>query len=215
MDTSKHSGRGSNRALAIFPAFSLVEVTLAIGIVASVVVVVVGMLPSGINTFRQAMNTSVGGQIAQQLLSEAQQTDFDVLVTPPAGQAAPGTNGTFTKPERYFDDQGSEIVPATAGAPTSADKQKIVYWVRTRVSPTTDLPSRGPAGETTNSNKLATVIIQIANNPASLPLAQETGATDDSNYPLRNLWSGAYVSDPANTKIVQNTIYSTLVGRNQ
>ncbi len=211
MDTSRTSARRSDRVLKRFSGFSLVEVTLAIGIVASAAVVVVGLFPSGMNTFRQAMNASVGGQIAQQLLSEAQQTDFDVLV--PTATYTPNT--TFNKPDRYFDDQGEEIMVASPGAPSAVEKLKIVYWVRTRVTPKSDLPSRGPTGETENSDKIATVVIQIANNPSNQPLAQETGAVNDSSSPLRNLWSGAFQSDPTKIKVVPNNIYSTLVSRNQ
>ena len=215
MDTSKHSVRHFKRAWAIPAGFSLVEIALAIGIVSSAVVVTVGFFGPGMDTFRQTMNITVGGQIAQQVINEAQQTDFDALVPPGTYPA----NTTFTKPDRYFDDQGSEIRPATPGAPTGVEKLKIVYWVRTRVSPKTDLPYRPPPGggnpgETVNSDKIATVVIQIANNPSNQPLAQETGAIDDKNIPLRNLWSGAFQSDPSR-KVVQNNIYSTLVSRNQ
>ena len=200
------------------------EVTLAIGIVASAVVVVVGLFPSGMDTFRQAMNTSVGGQIAQQLISEAQQTDFDTLRSPdPKNPVAPDydypVNTTFNKLDRYFDDQGSEIVPVSPGAPAGAEKLKIVYWVRTRVSPRADLPNLAlvpGAGnpEIVNSKVIATVTVQIANNPTNQPLAQETGAANDSASPLRNLWSGAFQSAPTR-KVVQSVFYSTLVSRNQ
>lgn len=218
MDTSRTSARRSDGVLKRFSGFSLVEVTLAIGIVASAAVVVVGLFPSGMNTFRQAMNASVGGQIAQQLLSEAQQTDFDVLRSPNNIPVAPDydypVNTTFKKPDRYFDDQGAEV------APSAVEKLKIVYWVRTRVSPRSDLPNLAKvpgAGnpEIVNSKVIATVVIQIANNPSNQALAQETGTADDSNSPLRNLWSGAFQSDPTKIKVVPNNIYSTLVSRNQ
>ena len=219
MDTSRTSARRFDRVLKRFSGFSLVEVTLAIGIVASAVVVVVGLFPSGMNTFRQAMNASVGGQIAQQLISEAQQTDFDTLRSPNNIPVAPDydypVNTTFNKLDRYFDDQGGETMVASPGAPSAVEKLKIVYWVRTRVTPKSDLPSRGPTGETENSDKIATVVIQIANNPSNQPLAQETGAVNDSSSPLRNLWSGAFQSDPTKIKVVPNNIYSTLVSRNQ
>lgn len=211
MDTSKHTVRHFNRAWAISAGFSLVEIALAIGIVSSAVVVTVGFFGPGMDTFRQTMNITVGGQIAQQVISEAQQTDFDALV-PPATYPA---NTTFTKPDRYFDDQGSEIRPATPGAPTAFEKLKIIYWVRTRVSPQTDLPSRGAGNaEITNSTVIATVVVQIANNPSNQPLALETGTANDGSYPLRNLWSGAFQSDTTR-KVVSNTCYSTLVSRNQ
>lgn len=224
MDTSRTSARRFDRVLKRFSGFSLVEVTLAIGIVASAVVVVVGLFPSGMNTFRQAMNASVGGQIAQQLISEAQQTDFDTLRSPNNIPVAPDydypVNTTFNKLDRYFDDQGGETMVASPGAPSAVEKLKIVYWVRTRVSPRSDLPNLAKvpgAGnpEIVNSKVIATVVIQIANNPSNQPLAQEAGTADDSNSPLRNLWSGAFQSDPTKIKVVPNNIYSTLVSRNQ
>lgn len=193
-------------------AFSLVEVALAIGIVATVIVVLIGLFPSGLSTFRQAMNTSVGGQIAQQILSEAQQTDFDVL-TDAKTNPNPAPYFTFLKPDRYFDEQGSEVIPASTAILSTSEKQRIVYWVRTRVSPKSDLPGTGPT--TVNMSTLATVVVQIANNPGNQALAVAAGAATDSASPMRLLWSGSFQSDAYNTKSVQNILFSTHVARNK
>ncbi len=61
-------------------AFSLVEVTIAIGIVAFAFVALVGVLPVGLQTFRRAVDASVSAQITQRIINDIQQTDFDILL---------------------------------------------------------------------------------------------------------------------------------------
>ena len=133
-------------------AFSLVEVTLAMGIMSFALVGLMGLLPIGVSTFHNATDSSTGTQIAQRLLNEAQQTDFDQLI------AAAPTPLTF----RYFDDQGNEVTPA--------NKTQAVYYTNLVVVSGTTLP-----GGTSNQN-LATVSLQIANNPGgkSMPAAGNT-----------------------------------------
>lgn len=120
--------------------FSLVEVVLAIGIVGFGLVTTMGLLPVGLNTFHQAIDTSVHAQIVQQVVNDVQQTDFDTLVN----------SGTLVS--RYFDDQGNE----------KKSTQPYIYQVRVTATATTNLPA-GSA-----SSNLATVTIDIANNPGHL-----------------------------------------------
>lgn len=128
-------------------AFSLVEVTFALGIMSFALVGLMGLLPVGVSTFHSATDSSTGTQIAQRLLNEAQQTDFDQLV-------APGpTPLTF----RYFDDQGNEVTPA--------NKSQAIYYTNLVVLPSTTLP-----GAASNQN-LATLSLQIANNPGGRAMA--------------------------------------------
>ena len=184
-----HRRHGRTRA-----GFSLVEVTLAIGIVAFAFVAVFGMLPTGLGLFRETMNTAVGSEIAQRVINEAKQADFTVLT-----QGATGTAGeTLRKPLRYFDVQGDELITANGAATPPAG---TVYQVNTRIMPVTAVPSAS------NNVNLALVTIQIAYNPGgqSLPV---TGSPNDSSQPLRNLWSsGAGAGSPPST-------WSTLVARN-
>lgn len=79
-------------------AFSLVEVVLAIGIVSFAMVSILGLIPVGLHTFRNAMDLSVEAGIAQKLVADVQRTDFQNLQS---------TNFTF-------DDQGIEVAPAGA-----------------------------------------------------------------------------------------------------
>lgn len=74
-------------------AFSLVEVVLALGVVSFAMVSILGLIPVGLSTYRNAMNLSVEAGIAQRLVADVQRADFQNL-----GSA------DFT-----FDDQGIEV----------------------------------------------------------------------------------------------------------
>ncbi|MGB8355391.1 MAG: Verru_Chthon cassette protein B [Chthoniobacteraceae bacterium] len=173
MDIPKHSGPDFRKTRKSQSAFSLVEVVMAIGVVAFAFISVLGLIPTGLNTFKQAVDASVGAQIVQRVMNEAEQTDFSVLTS--------GSTSTISKPMRYFDEQGNELT-ATNGA---------IYQVNTRITPSTSISAN--ASYTT----VATVIVQIANNPGN-----QTIKTD----PSTNLWS-----DPR----FSITTYSGLVAQNQ
>ena len=154
--------------------FSLVEVTLAIGIVAFAFVALFALIPVGLTTFRQAMDTSVGAQIVQRVVSDAEQTDFDLLVNGGLGGTT-GGDTYYLLPLRYFDDQGNELL--------EADKAKGIYTVRTRGSQpgladpkshTTSFPTALPSlggGKRFNPRDMTFLTIQIVNNPGNKSLA--------------------------------------------
>ena len=56
--------------------FSLVEIVVAVGIVATVMVALLGMIPTGLNTVNEAAHTMSEIRIAQQVLGEVQLTDW-------------------------------------------------------------------------------------------------------------------------------------------
>lgn len=122
--------------------FSLIEVVLCIGIVAFAFLAVFSMLPVGLTTFRQAIDNSLGSQIVQRLVGEAQQTDYPTLITTPAYL-------------RYFDEQGNEV---------TADKEYL-YTAEISVTAPTTLPNTS----TPPTGSLATVTIKLANNPGRNP----------------------------------------------
>ena len=186
--------------------FSLVEVSLAIGIMAFAFVSIFGLLPIGLNVFRQAIDTSVSSQIIQRVLNDAQETDFDQLTLGATGATnetllAKNTLDPAKGTVRWFDDQGNEL-PAATGA---------IYHVNTRIMPATTLPKAGTS--TTDNKNLATVTVQVANNPGNRQLAFETGGSSDQDKPLRLLWSGAYQGSTAVT--VPLVTFSAVVARNQ
>ena len=80
-------------------AFTLVEVCLAIGIVAFALVPLMVMVPTGLNSQHQAIDSTLEAQIVQKVASDAAQADFDSLVntTTSAGVVTPTA---ATLPER-------------------------------------------------------------------------------------------------------------------
>ena len=188
--------------------FSLVEVALAVAIIAVAYTGILALLPNGLNVFRQALDATVSSQIIQRVLNEAKETDFSALITGSTG----ATNETFLAINaldpakgtvRWFDDQANEL-----SSPNDA-----IYHVNTRIMPATALPRTGTGGVPDNAN-LATVTVQVANNPGNRPLAFESGGANDQSKPLRNLWSGAYQSNPS-SKVVQMVTASAVIARNQ
>lgn len=134
-------------SLRLFPGscgFSLVEVTLALGIVTFALVSIMGLFSVGLGLFRQAIDTSIQGQITQKVLGSVHQTDFSRLNTA----------------KSYFDDQGKEVTSAS-----DISNKKYLYEAAITVQNPTQLPSSLP---NTSSTNLATVrvIITTLSNPA-------------------------------------------------
>jgi len=163
--------------------FSLVEVVLAIGVVAFAFVAIFSLLPVGMGVFREAMDTSVSAQIVQRVVSDATETEFDSLIDP-AKNGGTSSGDYYALPVRYFDDQGTEVKVNNSSTPTPAERlgpPGILYWVRVRGSlpgaadPTnhksnfpTSLPSKG--GARFNPRDSSFLTIQIAGNPAGKDL---------------------------------------------
>lgn len=138
--------------------FSLVEVTLALGMVAFSLLSLVSLVPMGLTTFHKAVNTSVSSQIVQHVVTDFQQTDFSAL--------------SQQNPLLYFDDQANEL-PATGGAPSGT-----IYFVNVVVNTPTFVP-----GGTSSSN-LASVIIEIVTNPGNRTLTYDANHSvqEDSTH---------------------------------
>ena len=199
-------------------AFSLIEVVLAIGIVAFAFVALIGLLPAGLANFRKAMNTSVGSEIGQRVFGDLQQSDFDSLLSetvpslsskesanqaPQTPTASPGVGSVGFLPRRYFDDQGNEVIlqnstPVGTLPPDPTPAQRatnhILYDVHTQVVLKPQIPS-GTNSVILSSN-LANVIVQVASNPGGLTL------------------SDSLSTDPAHPEKVQFIEYSGLISRN-
>jgi uncharacterized protein (TIGR02598 family) len=73
--------------------FSLVEVTLSLGLVSFALVTMLGLLPTGLSTLRASMNQTVEAQILQSIASRAVISSF--------------TNVTANT--LYFDDEGLPV----------------------------------------------------------------------------------------------------------
>jgi uncharacterized protein (TIGR02598 family) len=207
--------------------FTLVEVALAIGIVAFAFVALLALLPAGNTAFRRAIDVAVCGQISQRIINEAQQSDFRALIDIKDStgrtrqQQAPDADGfTFRAPKRsepayrYFDDQGREVILRSGTTPTPEEKARIVYQVNTRIMTRAPVP-RAPLPPGVNASiykteqPLALVTVQVAQNPnlIDIPLSTAPAAGED---PTRNLW----VPTAKQSGIAIYT-YAALVGRNE
>ncbi len=186
-------------------AFSLVEVTLAIGIMAFSFVAIFGLLPIGMGVFRKAIDTSVVAQIAQRLSNEIQEADWKTLVSTgwdPTQAQADAKSGKVTPNEiqfqdptgkstniRYFDDQGNEL-------PVS-DKEKSIYHVHAVSYNPMFLPGKQAGGDYYSAYALR-VVIEISNNPS-----HATGAANATT----KLWT------PQKGEVISQ--HATIVALNQ
>lgn len=116
--------------------FSLVEVTLAIGITAVALVSLMGMIPKGMRTLQKATDQAVMGRIHQQVLGEINITPWES----PDGGNSPLEQ--FDGSIRIYDDQGIELPEREMG------EKEHIYTARISIPAVGDkLPDRvGGAG---------------------------------------------------------------------
>lgn len=119
-------------------AFSLIEVTLAIGIVSFAMLALVSAMPVGLSTMRRAMDHTVESQIIRQIDASASSTQY--------GQLSP----TFAARTFYYDNDGSALSEAESG--------QARYWATITLAP----PSYpGSAAATDLTNSLCTMHIAL------------------------------------------------------
>ena len=134
--------------------FSLVEVVMAVGVAAFALVALLGLLPSGLKTFKSTMNTAVGSQIAQRVFNDMQIADWKDL----------------TNSIRYFDEQGTEL--------TNSNTVNCIYWVQVNTTNSSGTNSTTFLGNT--STNLMTITVMVANNPGG---GQTASAVFNSTNP--------------------------------
>ena len=160
--------------------FSLVEVVLALAIIAFAFTAMTGLLTIGLTQSRAGINISVTSQIAQQLRNELLQTNLKAyctasLLTPQATTTVQNiTVNYYTLPIRYYDYTGAEILTSTGGPiPSGTIPAGTVYWgLVTFQTPmfTPNAMYSGGSNPAFSNTSLAKVTIQIASNPAHLTL---------------------------------------------
>ena len=82
--------------------FSLVEVVIALGIVATVMVALLALLPLGMDALRESADLTVQSRIAQDLIGDIQQADWDSL-------------DRYRNELRYYDGEGTTLETAGSG----------------------------------------------------------------------------------------------------
>jgi uncharacterized protein (TIGR02598 family) len=89
--------------------FSLVEISLAIGIIAFAFVGLIGLLPVGLTTFRDAIDTSNEARIVQSFTSKLLATEFSKV---------PDLSFEKSKEIYYYDEEGMPVDTATDEIPS-------------------------------------------------------------------------------------------------
>jgi len=158
--------------------FSLVESVLALGIVAFAFVGLVGLLPTGMSTFRKSMDISMAAHISQRVFDDLQQSEFDTVLQDAGmdlSRSMEAQSGNL--PHRFFDDQGNEVHLQTDGGVDPSPQQRltahILYDVHTQIARKGLIPGQDTSGETiVQSPSLCSVTVQIINNPGGLALPE-------------------------------------------
>lgn len=204
--------------------FSLIEVAIAVSILAVCLVALIGLLPAGLSNFRTAMDTTTTSQIAQRILHDMEQAEFDEVIDYDGlkngghldSQGRPKTNFSFRAPKissgikglRYFDDQGGELVPSSGTELSAEQKRSAVYTVNVRVIPQAELPAKKDPNNKDIGGAVAQVTVQVARNPSSGPIPfVPDPPTKTQEAGLQNLFQ--------KTAGIQIYTYFSLIGKNE
>lgn len=100
-----------NRTSGKTRGFSLIEVTIAMAIASVALVTLMGLLPQGMNTMREAGDQAIMGRIHQQVMSELQMAEFEAL-------------DKFDDMEIFYDGQGEELSDSKNQGTATAERKK-------------------------------------------------------------------------------------------
>lgn len=123
--------------------FSLIEVTIAMAIAAVALVTLLGLIPQGMNTMREAGDQAIQGRIHQQLLNEIQMTPFE------------DSNGQslineYHNVEFFYDAQGEELSDSRdKNAPEDRRKGSFAHIYSARIT----FPDQGNAPDSVGGAK--------------------------------------------------------------
>lgn len=156
--------------------FSLVEVSIAMAIAAVAMVSLIGLIPQGLKTMRDASDQAIEARIHQQILSELQLTPFrDKSNNPDISNTSPLI--AFHRQIRLYDAQGVELGYQNYGGsftkgPSSVSDDEVDFnwnysariWLpvfesgQTPQSVGSDVADKGVMGD--SNNELLTVIVE-------------------------------------------------------
>ena len=134
-------------------AFSLVEVVLAVGIMALGVVTILGLLPHGMEMSRKTANEQAETRIVDQLVGEVQAADWATMGGVTAAGAGLGVRS-------YYDDQGLKLYDNGSLATL------LVYSARVKLVDvaefTTGMRMPGKGNGAVNNKNLRRVMVEVA-----------------------------------------------------
>lgn len=109
--------------------FSLPEITMAVGIAAMAIVLLLGLLPSGMNSIQAASNTLAETRIYQQIVGEVQGANWGVTGANVGGGVPPALQ-VYDGARRLFDDQGTPLPESGAN-----NNMRVTYVARITLEP--------------------------------------------------------------------------------
>lgn len=162
--------------------FSLVEVTIAMGITAIAMVSIMGMLPRGMQTMQRANDKAIEARIHQQILGELQLTPWESATR---GGSSP-IDG-YHKTVRYYDDQGIELLESQKGG------REHVYTARVNLPKKGEAlpPSVGggtykgidvPGEDSSNKKLMRLVIVEVTSIVDPTFLSSPSTSFDEEKY---------------------------------
>ncbi len=123
-------------------AFSLVETTIAVGIAATVLVALVGLVPVSLETMREAGNTTAEARIVQSISADFRMRSWSEVTKLDADAAGV---------DFHFDSQGARVSKGDSG---------VIFTARVHVTDAEPLP-----GATGSNEGLRAVRIMVTNSP--------------------------------------------------
>ncbi len=153
MNTSPELKDGSSQLQA--KGFSLPEVTMAVGIASMAIVLLLGLVPSGLSSIRDASNTLGETRIFQQIVGEIQGANWGDSV---------GATGGFTNlnqyndVRRFFDDQGTPLLDSDGRS------LRLGYVARIRINPS-GIPVSVPGGAPAPNMAAVTIDVAAVGDP--------------------------------------------------
>ena len=137
--------------------FSLVEIVIALGIATFALVLLLALLPTGVNNFRQSINATMASQISQRVFNQFQITDFTNIVS---------TN-------RFFDEQGNEL--------TNSNSTFCTYWVQVTIATNAASGTNATTFTGYTSQNLYTATVIVGLNPGGILSASNVWSPTNPN----------------------------------
>ena len=139
--------------------FSLVEVTLALGIISFAMVTLIGLLPVSYTSFRASARSVTSTQLAQRIFAEMQQTDF----------------ANLSPTNTFHDVQGAEV---------GQSDSKKVFDVNVQIINGMKLPASASvaSGSLLSNAHLKQIVVKVAENPSGRSDAFSNAAVPVSTF---------------------------------
>ena len=149
-------------------SFSLVEVTLALGVAAFALIAVYGLLPIGLNSNRTAIEQTAATNIATSIVADLRATFPTSTTSPRLGMSIPAAGSSPSTVTYYLDENGGPFPAPSAVTPNSRYRATI-SWIapatgtRTATLATIALGWPAPAS-TANAAGSVTVFVALDRN---------------------------------------------------